>query len=174
MIAWPADLKQEAEPDLQVQLFALSEADLDHVVAVEQAAYGHPWTRGNFKDALKAGYAAFRLMAGDRLVGYLVAMQVIDEVHLLNLTVAPDFQGQGWARCLLQWLSLWSQQHGALHLWLEVRESNARALQLYQSCGFKQVGLRKDYYPASRTSREAAVVMRMPISWPVMQAPATR
>ena len=174
MINWPAELKQEAEPDLQVQLFALCEADLDHVVAVEQAAYSHPWTIGNYKDALKAGYAGFKLMAGDHLVGYWVAMQAMDEVHLLNLTVAPDFQGQGWARCLLQWLSLWAQQQGALQLWLEVRESNVRALKLYQSFGLKQVGVRKDYYPASRTSREAAVVMSMPISRPAVQATAPR
>ena len=174
MINWPAELKQEAEPDLQVQLFALCEADLDHVVAVEQAAYSHPWTIGNYKDALKAGYAGFKLMAGDHLVGYWVAMQAMDEVHLLNLTVAPAFQRQGWARCLLQWLSLWSQQQGALQLWLEVRESNVRALKLYHSFGFKQVGLRKDYYPASRTSREAAVVMSMPISRSEIQAAAPR
>ena len=163
MINWPAELKQEAEPDLQVQLFALCEADLDHVVAVEQAAYSHPWTIGNYKDALKAGYAGFKLMAGDHLVGYWVAMQAMDEVHLLNLTVAPAFQRQGWA-----------QQQGALQLWLEVRESNVRALKLYQSFGFKQVGLRKDYYPASRTSREAAVVMSMPISRSEIQAAAPR
>ena len=69
---------------------------------------------------------------------------------------------------------LWSQQQGALQLWLEVRESTLRALKLYQSFGFKQVGLRKDYYPASRTSREAAVVMSMPISRSEIQAAAPR
>jgi [ribosomal protein S18]-alanine N-acetyltransferase len=164
MMAWPSELQQEVAPNVQVQLLVMFEADLDRVVAIEQAAYSHPWTLGNFKDALKAGNAAFKLMAGDSLVGYLVAMQVIDEVHLLNITVAPDFQRQGWARCLMQWLQLWSQQQGALHLWLEVRQSNERALKLYQAFGFQQVGLRKDYYPASRTAREAAVVMRMAIS----------
>ena len=118
---------------------------------------------GNFKDALKAGYVAHRLVAGEHLVGYFVAMQVIDEVHLLNITVAPPFQRQGWARCLMQSLSLWSQANGARWLWLEVRESNAPALNLYQSFGFQQVGLRKDYYPAGRTTRESAVVMSMPL-----------
>jgi ribosomal-protein-alanine N-acetyltransferase len=142
----------------------MSETDLVRVVAIEQLAYSHPWTLGNFKDALKAGNAAFKLMAGNSLVGYLVAMQVIDEVHLLNITIAPDFQRQGWARCLMQWLSLWSYQQAASHLWLEVRESNERALKLYKAFGFEQVGLRKDYYPSSRTAREAAVVMRKAIS----------
>jgi ribosomal-protein-alanine N-acetyltransferase len=91
-------------------------------------------------------------------------MQVIDEVHLLNITVAPAFQRQGWALCLMQSLSLWSKAKGAEWLWLEVRESNERALALYKAFGFKQVGLRKDYYPAGRTHREAAVVMSMPLN----------
>ena len=160
---WPDHFKQELAPNLKVELLNLSEPDLARVVAVEQTAYNHPWTLGNFKDALKAGNAAFKLEAGEHLIGYLVAMQVIDEVHLLNITVAPSFQRQGWAQALLQYLKLWSLQQGAKCLWLEVRQSNDRALKLYQAFGFEQVGLRKDYYPASRTSRESAVVMRMTI-----------
>ncbi len=160
---WPDHFKQELAPNLKVELLNLSEPDLARVVAVEQTAYSHPWTLGNFKDALKAGNAAFKLEAGEHLIGYLVAMQVIDEVHLLNITVAPSFQRQGWAQALLQYLKLWSLQQGAKCLWLEVRQSNHRALKLYQAFGFEQVGLRKDYYPASRTSRESAVVMRMTI-----------
>jgi ribosomal-protein-alanine N-acetyltransferase len=157
---WPDHFKQEAAPDLKVQLLTLSEADLERVVALEQTVYSHPWTLGNFNDALKAGYAAFKLEAGAHLVGYLVAMQVIDEMHLLNITVAPAFQRQGWAQALLQYLNLWSLQKDANCLWLEVRQSNERALKLYRAFGFEQVGLRKDYYPASRTTRESAVVMR--------------
>lgn len=158
---WPGHFKQEVAPDLKVQLLTLSESDLDRVVAVEQTVYSHPWTLGNFKDALKSGYAAFKLEAGEHLIGYLVAMQVIDEVHLLNITVAPAFQRQGWAHAMLQFLNLWSLQKEAQCLWLEVRQSNERALKLYKAFGFEQVGLRKDYYPESRTSRESAVVMRV-------------
>ena len=160
---WPDHFKQELAPDLKVQLLQLSESDLARVVAIEQTAYSHPWTIGNFKDALKTGYAAFKLEAGEHLLGYLLAMQVVDEVHLLNITVAPDFQRQGWAQALLEYLKLWSLQQGANCLWLEVRESNERALKLYQAFGFEQVGLRKDYYPAGRTTRESAVVMSMPL-----------
>ena len=161
---WPDHFKQELAPDLKVQLLPLTETDLARVVAVEQTAYSHPWTLGNFKDALMAGNAAFKLEAGEHLLGYLVAMQVIDEVHLLNITVAPAFQRQGWAKALLAYLKLWSLQQGAHCLWLEVRQSNERALKLYQAFGFEQVGLRKDYYPASRTSRESAVVMRLTLA----------
>jgi ribosomal-protein-alanine N-acetyltransferase len=161
---WPDHFKQELAPDLKVQLLQLSESDLARVVAIEQTAYSHPWTIGNFKDALKTGYAAFKLEAGEHLLGYLLAMQVVDEVHLLNITVAPDFQRQGWAQALLEYLKLWSLQQGANCLWLEVRESNERAIKLYQAFGFEQVGLRKDYYPAGQTTRESAVVMRMGIA----------
>jgi ribosomal-protein-alanine N-acetyltransferase len=107
---WPDHFKQEVAPDLKVQLSLLSEPDLLRVVAVEQTTYSHPWTLGNFNDALKAGYAAFKLDAGEYLVAYLVAMQVLDEVHLLNITVAPAFHRQGWAQALLQYLKLWSLQ----------------------------------------------------------------
>jgi ribosomal-protein-alanine N-acetyltransferase len=161
MNLWPPELKQLLTPEIRVQLLTMTEADLEAVLAIEQTAYSHPWTLGNFKDALKAGNVAHRLVAEEQLVGYFVAMQVIDEVHLLNITVAPAYQRQGWARCLLQFLCFWSQTHGASCLWLEVRESNAPALNLYQSFGFQKVGLRKDYYPAGRTTRESAVVMSM-------------
>lgn len=158
-------LGQTLETDqLTVELTPLTEADVEALVAVEKLSYSHPWTLGNFKDAFKADNLAQGLKAGDQWVGYFVAMQVLDEVHLLNITVAPTFQRQGWARCLLQSLSLWSQAHQASSLWLEVRESNARALKLYRAFGFEQVGLRKDYYPAGRSSREAAVVMRMALN----------
>lgn len=164
MMLWPDHFRQEVAPHVKVQLLNLSEADLERVVAVEQTAYSHPWTLGHFKDALKAGNAAFKLEAGEQLVGYMVAMQVLDEVHLLNITVAPSFQKQGWAHALLQYLKLWSMQKDALCLWLEVRQSNERALKIYQAFGFERVGLRKDYYPASRTTRESAVVMRMTLA----------
>jgi ribosomal-protein-alanine N-acetyltransferase len=158
------DNKRIQTDALQVQLTPLTEADLEAVAAIEQLAHPHPWSVGNFKDALKAGNLAQGLKAGAQWVGYYVAMPVLDEVHLLNITVAPVFQGQGWARCLMQSLSLWSQSQQATTLWLEMRESNARALKLYTAFGFEQVGIRKDYYPVSTNRREAAVVMRMALN----------
>jgi ribosomal-protein-alanine N-acetyltransferase len=146
---------------LQVEQVSLQASDLDAVVSVEQQAHPHPWSVGNFKDALKAGNVAQGLKVGEQWVGYFVAMQVLDEVHLLNITVAPLFQRQGWARCLMQSLSLWASTHQATTLWLEVRESNVRALKLYTAFGFEPVGLRKDYYPVGPQQREAAVVMRL-------------
>ena len=145
----------------EARLEPLNEALLDDVLRVEQSAYSHPWTRGNFVDSLKAGYSVMTLMGGDTLLGYFVAMEGVEEVHLLNITVAPKFQGQGWAVLMLDALSLWSRGRGAHWLWLEVRVSNTRAMQVYERYGFARVGERKNYYPADQGHREDAVVMSL-------------
>lgn len=136
-------------------------ADLEAVIAIEQTAYSHPWTRGNFCDALAAGYWAYCLRLREECLGHVLAMQGVQETHLLNITVAPARQGQGWALMMLDALCLWSRSQGSEWLWLEVRENNRRALQVYKEYGFRQVGLRKDYYPAARQQREHAVVMSL-------------
>lgn len=143
----------------EARLVSVTDAMLDDVVRVENTAYTHPWTRGNFGDSLKSGYQLQALLGGDTLIGYFVAMEGVDEVHLLNITVAPEFQGQGWAVFLLDALALWSRSRQAEMLWLEVRESNARAQQVYERYGFQRVGRRKNYYPMDTHRREDAVVM---------------
>jgi hypothetical protein len=75
------------------------------------------------------------------LLGYFLAMRGVEEMHLLNITVAPDRQGQGWGRKMLDALSLGSQREGAQWLWLEVRQSNQRAFKVYERYGFKTVSL---------------------------------
>lgn len=139
----------------------LTEARVDCVVAIEQQAYAHPWTRGNFLDSIRSGYQAQMLLAGSHVLGYFVAMKGVDEVHLLNLTVAPQSQGEGWGRVMLDALALWSRSQGAQWLWLEVRASNARAQQIYERHGYRRVGERKAYYPDDHGRREDAVVMSL-------------
>lgn len=139
---------------------ALTLARLDAVLAVEQRAYSHPWTRGNFTDAMASGYQAQVLMADEHLLGYFVAMMGVDEVHLLNITVAPAFQRQGWASLMLAALTGWARSQAAHWLWLEVRASNTRAQQVYEHQGFRRVGVRKGYYPAVH-GREDAIVMSL-------------
>ena len=134
---------------------------LDAVVAVEQRAYAHAWSRANFLDALHSGYQAQVLMSDDDVLGYFVAMKGVDEVHLLNITVAVEHQGQGLARLMLDALALWTRGQGLEWLWLEVRVGNAPAIRVYERHGFSRVGLRKDYYPASQGERESAIVMSL-------------
>lgn len=139
----------------------MTEARLGDVLRIERASYGHPWTHGNFADSLRSGYQAQLFCAADRVIGYFVAMKGVDEVHLLNITVAPDQRGQGWGRLMLEALALWSRQQGAQWLWLEVRVSNVRALSIYERSGFRRVGERRDYYPAAGGRREDAIVMSL-------------
>ena len=146
---------------VEVRFEALTHQHLDAVLAVEQRAYALPWSHGNFTDTLHAGYEAQLLMAGDTLLGYFVAMKGVDEVHLLNITVAPEHQRQGWARVLLDALTIWAKGQRAQWLWLEVRASNQRAFSVYESQGFRRVGQRKNYYPAVDGQREDAVVMSL-------------
>jgi ribosomal-protein-alanine N-acetyltransferase len=102
-----------------------------------------------------------RAPADGALWGYYVAMGGVEEMHLLNITVAPSRQGQGLARgCWTTWTG--RPTAGALQLWLEVRESNARARHVYERNGFVAVGRRKAYYPAAQ-GREDAVVMCRPV-----------
>ena len=139
----------------------MSEAWLDTVASLEKQAYTHPWSRGNFGDSLHAGYRACVLAQGAELLGYYVLMKGADETHLLNITVAPSQQGQGLARQMLDDLATWSVLQGAQWLWLEVRVSNGRARRIYERYGFKEVGVRRNYYPLAPFKREDAVVMNL-------------
>jgi [ribosomal protein S18]-alanine N-acetyltransferase len=136
-------------------------SDVEAVMAVEVRAYGHPWSQGNFVDSLTAGYLA-QLMVSDegQVLCYFVAMPGVDELHLLNITVAPERQSTGLGRLLMREVEQQARQRQFAHLWLEVRESNERARSLYRRLGLEEVGLRKGYYPAGNR-REDAVVMRL-------------
>ena len=152
---------------LEVRLEPMTPAWLPAVLRVERSAYGQPWSALNFTDSLQSGYQAQLLTAGTgpqaELLGYFVAMKGVDEVHLLNITVAPVHQGQGWARVMLDALALWARGQGAQWLWLEARVSNLRARAVYESHGFRQVGTRPHYYPAntSHSRGEDAIVMSL-------------
>jgi ribosomal-protein-alanine N-acetyltransferase len=144
---------------VEVRFEPLTADHLDAVLLVEQLAYAKPWSSSNFVDSLNAGYQAQRLLAGNTLLGYFVAMKGVDEVHLLNITVAPAYQRQGWAHVMLDALALWAKGQRADWLWLEVRVGNLRAIEVYEAQGFARMGLRKKYYPAVNGEREDAIVM---------------
>jgi ribosomal-protein-alanine N-acetyltransferase len=139
----------------------VTEARLDEIVEIERTAYEHPWTRGNFSDSLRSGYEAQLLGVKGVVLGYFIAMKGVDEVHLLNITVTPQRQGEGWGGVMLDALALWSRGQGAQWLWLEVRASNVRAQGIYERHGFKRVGERRGYYPNGGKGREDAVVMSL-------------
>jgi [ribosomal protein S18]-alanine N-acetyltransferase len=142
-------------------------ADLDAVVQIEQQVYEFPWSRNNFVDSLTAGYWAFVIrhpvLLNSCLTGYYLAMVILDEVHLLNMTVDVPYQGQGLGHFMLKDLIGRSTQWGAKSLWLEVRQSNRRAQHIYQDVGFSKIATRPHYYPSAHMQREDAVLMKMEI-----------
>ena len=138
-------------------------SDLDAVTALEQQVYPYPWQRHHFVDCLASGYQAQLLMAGDSMLGYFVAMKGFEEVHLLNIAVAPAYQRQGWAQVMLDALTLWARGQGLQWVWLEARASNTRAIHVYKAHGFRTVGQRKQYYPCGGGPREDAVIMSLPL-----------
>ena len=153
-----------ARLDTTTTLRPIGVGDLDAVMAIEQRAYSFPWTRGNFIDSLAAGYAAQLLFVGSgQAIGYFVAMPGVDEMHLLNLTVDPHWQGRGLSHVLMDAVEACCAERRAAMLWLEVRASNERARRLYLRRGFAEVGQRRGYYPAAQGRREDAVVMSMKV-----------
>lgn len=156
---------------MQMQLTPMQSADLDAVLSIENIVYPHPWTRGNFKDALDSGYQAWvaRAEAGNtvdhaqpnNIVGYFLLMLVLDEGHLLNISVRGDLHGRGYGRALLDRVVAMARELGLASILLEVRPSNTRALNLYGHYGFMSIGRRNAYYPAAENRREDAIVMRL-------------
>lgn len=138
----------------------MRDGDLDAVMAIEQRAYPFPWTRGIFRDCLKAGYPAWVLVEHSLVIGYGLISVAADEAHILNVCVAPERQGRGLGRNLLRALVKQARDLHAGRVFLEVRPSNLGAIQLYHREGFNEIGRRPRYYPA-RDGREDALVMAM-------------
>jgi [ribosomal protein S18]-alanine N-acetyltransferase len=144
------------------QLMAMREPDLEEVLAIENAIYTHPWTRGNFADSLRAGYECRTLRRERELLGYFVLMVAAGEAHLLNLSIAALHQRSGHGSFLLRQAAGLGRGLGARGLFLEVRPSNRAAQGLYTRFGFRKVAVRRGYYPA-RSGREDALVLTLPL-----------
>jgi ribosomal-protein-alanine N-acetyltransferase len=135
----------------------MTEADIEAVLKIEYAAFSHPWTRGIFLDSLKS-YDCWVMFDGQQQVGHGVINVIIDEAHLLNITIKPESQGRGFGLLLLERLMQRAMELKAGECFLEVRASNQLAYRLYERYGFNEIGRRRDYYPAVG-GREDALVM---------------
>ena len=147
-----------AQLDDLPQFRPMSADDLDRVMAIEPALYSHPWTRGNFDDSLTAGYSCWVVECGGTLVGYGVLMIGVREAHLLNLSVATAWQRRGLGRMLLEHFVHVACSSDAVQMLLEVRPSNSAARRLYVQFGFREITVRRGYYPSGR-GREDAILM---------------
>ncbi len=139
----------------------MSDSDLDAVMAIENVIYTHPWTRGNFTDSLAAQSHGFVLEQHGVIVGYAVLKTGAGEAHLLNLSIAAAWQRRGLGRELLCRVVDAARDLKVSKLFLEVRASNVAARALYAQADFREIGLRRGYYPAHGTAdgREDAIVL---------------
>jgi ribosomal-protein-alanine N-acetyltransferase len=143
--------------DPQLRLRPMRSDDLARVMAVEEAAYDHPWTEGIFRDCLRVGYSCWVCEYAGGLVGHSVMSVAVGEAHVLNVCIEPGMQGLGLGRKLLERMLTVAHERHADTAYLEVRVSNERAIALYESMGFREVGHRRDYYPHSRGREDARV-----------------
>lgn len=141
----------------------MHEDDLDAVMAIEQATYQFPWTRGIFRDCMHVGYCCWVFEDNGDIEAYAVMSIGAGEAHLLTVVVDPKSRGKGLGKMLVTHLLDIASTHGAETVLLEVRPTNHIAVQLYQNLGFNEVGLRPNYYPAPN-GREDALIMALTMS----------
>ncbi len=133
--------------------------DLNRVIMIEREIFLFPWSVGNFADSINAGYFCRVLEQTDAFLGYGVMMMGPDEAHILTIGIAAEWQNKGWGSKLLQHFIQFARQQRVKSILLDVRESNQGAAHLYKQIGFRQIAIRKGYYPAM-CGREDAIVMQ--------------
>jgi [ribosomal protein S18]-alanine N-acetyltransferase len=147
--------------DPLLRLRPMQAADLPQVIDIEEAVHPFPWTLGIFQDCLQVGYCCWVLSLQSKVIGYGVISVVLDESHILNLSIQPQWQRRGLGAKLMQCLLRIAREHGAGTAFLEVRASNHAAFKLYEGLGFVEIGRRRNYYPAANATREDALIMSL-------------
>ena len=147
-----------AVPIPQLHYRRMRMADLAEVAHMEKSLYAFPWSLGNFRDSLTAGYDCWTITHGETVIGYAVLMVALDEAHLLNFAVATEWQNQGIGRGFLKHMIGVARLAGCQIVYLEVRPSNLPARHLYKTVGFQQIAIRPEYYPAL-SGREDALFL---------------
>ncbi|HDR1006589.1 TPA: ribosomal protein S18-alanine N-acetyltransferase [Pasteurella multocida] len=137
----------------------ITEHDLERLFEIEQSAHLVPWSMGILKNTQGENYLNLKLTYYDQIIAFAICQHILDEATLLNIAVAPSFQGKGFGKQLLNHLLQQLTEKGISTLWLEVRESNITAQKLYEQLGFNEVDRRKNYYPTPHGQRENAIVM---------------
>lgn len=140
----------------------LTPADLPRALEIEQASHAFPWTEKTLASNQGERYLNLKIMHNDVMAGFAITQIVLDEATLFNIAIDPAFQRQGLGRALLEDVIQQIEKKDVFTLWLEVRASNAKAIALYESLGFNEVSVRRNYYPAAQ-GREDAIMMALPL-----------
>ncbi|OVZ92232.1 ribosomal-protein-alanine N-acetyltransferase [Yersinia frederiksenii] len=144
------------------QISILTPADLATAYQIEQASHAFPWTEKTLVSNQGERYLNFKLTVDQHMVGFAITQMVLDEATLFNIAIDPQHQRQGYGRLLLEHVIAQLETRNIFTLWLEVRASNAGAIALYESLGFNEVSVRRNYYP-SVNGREDAIMMALPM-----------
>lgn len=139
----------------------MKKADLKHIMEIEKSVYEFPWEPITFMDCLKADYGCWVALKLDRIIGYGILTVGAGESHIVNICVSQEAQGRGMGRMMLNKLMDEARRQRAEMMILEVRPSNTRAIKLYLSMGFNEIGTRKGYYPAKGGKEDALVLACM-------------
>ena len=137
--------------------------DIPKVLTIERQMYSYPWSEGIFKDCLKIGYSNWAFIKDGQFVGYVILSVAVGEAHILNICLDPAYQGKGLGRQFLKEVLIIAKKKNANSVFLEVRPSNTAAVKLYKKAGFKQIGQRKNYYPAA-DGKEDAIVLSLDLT----------
>lgn len=151
---------------MEIDIMPMLESDLDPVLAIEAASFSTPWSRSMFENELKHNPYSHLFVAREResksalggLIGHICFWVILDELHLLNLSVHPDFRRQGFGEKLARFVLQSGREKGARKASLEVRAGNKPAIGLYEKIGFKVAAIRPGYY---REPREDALIMTL-------------
>jgi len=138
----------------------LTPADLTRAFQIENASHSFPWTEKTFASNQGERYLNLKMMQNDEMAGFAITQIVLDEATLFNIAIDPAFQRQGLGRTLLEEVIRQLEQRDVVTLWLEVRASNSTAIALYESLGFNEVSVRRNYYPSAQ-GREDAIMMAL-------------
>lgn len=142
---------------------SLSQSDLPAAFQIEKRAHAFPWSEQTFASNQGERYLNYQLTVDGKMAAFAITQVVLDEATLFNIAVDPDFQRRGFGKALLEHLIDELEKRGVLTLWLEVRASNVAAIALYESLGFNEATIRRNYYPTA-DGREDAIIMALPIS----------
>lgn len=142
---------------IQLSLRLLTETDIPVLMELERSAHSHPWRQSSFEDCLKGRQRCWLAEHNGNLVGYVVITHGGGDAELLNISVLPKFQRKGIGSCLLQHAIECVRGYADM-LFLEVRISNRKAIELYSKEGFFEVGHRKNYYPTANGNEDALLM----------------
>ncbi|MDI9502281.1 MAG: ribosomal protein S18-alanine N-acetyltransferase [Tissierellia bacterium] len=145
------------------QIRAMEVYDIPRVLEIEKESFTNPWSEQSFLMELENPISQMLVLETDgQIAGIICYWMVLDEIHLLNIAIAGEERGKGYARFLLHAMQAHAEENGSTSVVLEVRENNERAIRLYERFGFSQVGRIANYYPEDK---QDALVMRKEMKW---------